>query len=413
MTKSVLFILNGINHARTFKPVIAELASRSGVNVKVIFFFDRKSFPDMNGDYPLIDWLQEGLDKNYIPLREKYNNLPYYKRLGIIRSIRKQAKKLMSLASGPVTLVVGSDFGYIEKIYMGEVHRSSGRVVLYQDGFLTRFSPHFDLMGDYSISNLAKVTLRNFLSQVTRWLGHNYLVVSKYGKGGADTVVVWGEHFRRVLLDRGIVPARIRTTGRLGIHTIIPWIELRHHILQAEDGIVVTYFTTKYIKDKENISQMQDIQELIQLVRAILPAASIILKIHPTLETVAEYAHFKDRYERLIICQKEVAMSVAAMSEVVFGGLSTTIFESMAVNPHSYMLLLNTPPNLSRFILKDIPAEMPVLQSVDAICNVLDQFRNGRPPKTPRRDSVLADLFCLPKNQSDVVQEVTSIVLNA
>ena len=83
-------------------------------------------------------------------------------------SFRKKVRNLLKNIGLPFVLILGSDYNFIQKLFIYETKKLCGKTILYQDGFLTKNFPKFDFCMDYSFSNVISVLIKiimNFIKE--------------------------------------------------------------------------------------------------------------------------------------------------------------------------------------------------------------------------------------------------------
>lgn len=205
---NVLFVCSNDTHVKTFEPV-ARVLSGTGATVTLL------SLDPLYRQAATPAALSAGL-RSYEPTvasarspHQRFYGRPVPAVWRDVLRARHPIRELLAELS-PNVVVVGNDFGLVEKLVM-HTSRSEGvrKLVLIQDGRLTpQRAPRPGLKG--SVRSLAR-TVGSALLRLSPW---GYLAASEYGQGGADVICAVGRASAELLRNRSQGRSRVLITGQ-------------------------------------------------------------------------------------------------------------------------------------------------------------------------------------------------------
>jgi hypothetical protein len=277
MTRPVVtLVCSNDTHVDTFAPVVDELAARGLASHLVAL--DR--------------WYRQGATARAavrgIPITEmspdaveSVDSRRFYARptVAIWRDVIRARRPIRSHleAIRPAAVVLGNDFGLLEKLVIDEARRHRVPTVLVQDGTLASGRPR-----PTDARLRARRLIRRTASPVLRLARVGFLASSDYGAGGVDAVCASGPAGARILERAGGGRSRVIVTG-----------QPRYDRLPVNGGVGgggVAWFTTPFEAQNLGGDAQRRQRALIDEVAASLRALSVplTLKLHPR-ERATEY----------------------------------------------------------------------------------------------------------------------------
>ncbi len=139
----------------------------------------------------------------------------------------------------PKVVVVGNDYGLLEKLVLTEALRSGAATVLVQDGVLgERSRPNPDGLRQRAVRGA-----RQALSPLVRRAGYPFLAASDYGRFGATIVCASGDSGRRYFLSVGVEGRTVLITGQPRYDYLLGF---RSGASRSNRSVEVAYFSTPF-----------------------------------------------------------------------------------------------------------------------------------------------------------------------
>jgi hypothetical protein len=319
---NVIFVCSNGTHVRTFVPVRAELLTRGVISTLL----------------SLDNYYQQGAEEAALAVGVEINALArdtlargasgsgsFYGRnpIAVWADVIK-ARRYVDAALAewrPSDVVVGNDFGLIEKLVINEAKKRGIRVVLIQDGRLGENSR----ASRTSWGARIEVRLKRFVSRCLRALGLPYLAVSEYGEGGADLVCATGVSGANILRRRVAPSARLVITGQPRYDRLMN----ATTDVRSENGFRVVAFTTPFGAVGLDVGAQKRQEEMLGWAseELIVLGGPLEVKPHPR-ETAEQYLYLKST---TVSPPAEDPVHGLTAADVAIIGMSTVVEEAALV----------------------------------------------------------------------------------
>jgi hypothetical protein len=367
--RHVLLVCSNDTHVRMFAPVVTALARRKASTTMVTL--DAFYGQGANRAADELGLAATTLQRPGGPLTGRH----FYRRrtTAIWRDVlasKKGVDRILDEA-GPDALVVGNDFGLIEKLFLERASRLPAKTILVQDGKLAAHRPR-----ERSIESSLLRGAKRVFSPLLSAAGLRYLAASEYGEWGADTMCATGERGYQLLRARAGAGSEVITTGQPrydALGTLIPLAQSR-----AREGSVVTMLTTPFSMSGLGDEPQRRQDELVVQLEQELTATNRVLWVKP------HPRESEERYRRL--CRRPAtriqtgdAGETLARSDAAVIGISTVIEEAGLLG--CPVVVPGSLVHGSRFAehLPD-PATYPRFESAQEAVETLDRVFNAQLP---------------------------------
>ncbi|MEX0626926.1 MAG: hypothetical protein WD402_10295 [Chloroflexota bacterium] len=355
----VAFVCSNATHIHTFAPVIAKL-SESGVHSTLLSLEEY-----YGGDLGAVA-AAHGV--RAVMVRRRSGPLvpnAFYARSvsAIWRDVLVARRDVAAVLDeiSPAAVVVGNDFGLMEKVTLRVARQRGARRVLVQDGRLTARRPRED-EPTRRLLRLAK----SVLSPALRLLGLPELAASEYGQGDVDVICVTSRDSQLLLRQRARKGTHVVLTGQ-------PRYASATHGRGASPGTednLVTMFTTPFAVDRlSKESQHRQVRLAADLSERLSAArVTFLVKPHPR-EDAAAYRSAG------LTTVDEMPAALLARSWVAIVGISTVIEEAALAGVP--LIVPGRVVHGSRFDHQMPPADIyPWFESSAEACELLDGLRD-------------------------------------
>lgn len=275
----VLFVCSNSTHVRMFAPVIRRLAAH-GLTGELL------SLDEYYGQGVVDESVRQNVAATSLPRAGDPLVTPFYRRSALAMwrdalSAGAESARLLD-SHDRAAVVVGNDFGLIERACLRQAARRRIRTVLVQDGRLGATTRPRPATLGASIRSLVRRTLSAVLAAV----GLRHLASAEYGSGGTDVVCASGPAGRRILEQRVRRGTPVMVTGQPRYDAII---RVQAQSDSTERGIL--FFTTPFLdvlRDREaQFAQERALRWAVSAADTL--GARVIVKPHPR-EASASYA---------------------------------------------------------------------------------------------------------------------------
>lgn len=312
---NIVFVCSNPTHVRTFEPVVGEL-SRMGHHSSLL------TLDLYYGGGSLAEAASRGVDAQLLERSKGQLAAPFYDRpvlsiwADVVSARLPLARQLTILR--PDRVVVGNDFGLMEKLVLWAAGSAGVTRVLVQDGRLSRDRPR-----PPGLRGAVGRHARRGLSAVLRGLGLGYLAMSEYGEGPAEVVCASDRASAELLLDRGRGRARVVVTGQPRFDAYRVSRPAADPARMAARNVV--FFTTPFEADRlgtrPQASQLALALSLAAVAREV--GGTLIIKPHPRDEQDYDVS-----LNREVVVDRRPAMDVLAGAWVAILGISTVVEEA-------------------------------------------------------------------------------------
>lgn len=313
MPPVVLFVCSNDTHVRTFAPVMGELAAL-GVESRLLsldaYYCQGASAAAAElrlAAFPL------GTGRP-LAAGEFYRRSPITVWRDVLAARPWIASALDQIE--PTHVVVGNDFGLIEKLFIAVADRRGLLTILVQDGRLASISrPE-----SRRVASRARRWAKAVASSLFRKVGLGYLAASDYGEGGARLICVTGEAGREVVSPRLRRPAKVIVTGQ-------PRYDRLRALDRSDEGdrVHVVVFTTPFGAVGLDYGAQQRQEAMLKWVANVIAdmGGELTVKPHPR-----EPASIYDSIAAVISEPTADPAALLARSHFAVLGLSTLIEEA-------------------------------------------------------------------------------------
>lgn len=309
MTRTVLFLCSNGTHLLTFTPVAAALGRR-GVESRFL------SLDAYYGQDAEATAARAGV--TMLQLARRGGALApgsFYSRSAVaawrdVVVARRPVRATLRRVPAPATVVLGNDFGLMEKLVLWHAKSLGMRTVLVQDGRLTtqsRRRPGGPI-------EQAMLRSRRLASRVLRAAGLPYLAASEYGEGGAEIICAAGEAGRKILSARSR-GSRVVVTGQPRYDRLLhPMPAPARASGRLEVAAFPTPFAAAGLDDESQVRQQEMLAWLAEEVARC--GGRTVVKPHP-LESGSTYARVP--LAEVVPAQTDPARLLAGCDVAVIG----------------------------------------------------------------------------------------------